>query len=96
MTRRRPTRSVDSLDGLPQLITTVRQRLGLSQRAFAKRLGVTSGIVGRWERGAGMTVAALDRIATAGAVTTEWLLRGPTAAAPRRPGGEAWTEALTA
>lgn len=39
MTLRRPTRPVQSLDGLAQRITTVRQRLGLSQRAFAKRLG---------------------------------------------------------
>jgi DNA-binding transcriptional regulator YiaG len=53
MSRRRIARPVESLGGLPQRILTVRERLGLSQRAFAKRLGVSSGIVGRWERGGG-------------------------------------------
>jgi transcriptional regulator with XRE-family HTH domain len=83
MNRRRSARPVDSLDGLAQRITTIRQRFGLSQRAFAKRLG-TSGIVGRWERGARVTAATLDRIATAGGVTPEWLLGGTKAAATRR------------
>jgi transcriptional regulator with XRE-family HTH domain len=96
MSPRRSVRPGEPLEGLPQRIITVRERLGLSQRAFAKRLGVSSGIVGRWERGAGMTAAMLGRIATAGGVTPEWLLRGTTADAPQRPGGEAWTEALAA
>jgi transcriptional regulator with XRE-family HTH domain len=96
MSRRRIARPVESLDGLPQRILTVRQRLGLSQRAFAKRLGVSSGIVGRWERGAGMTVTMLDRIATVGGVTAEWLLHGTAAAGPRPPRGDGWTEAVTA
>jgi transcriptional regulator with XRE-family HTH domain len=95
MSRRRSARPVEPLDGLAQRITTVRQRLGLSQRAFAKRLG-TSGVVRQWERGAGMTVAMLERIATVGGVTPEWLLRGTTAAGPRRPRDDAWAEAVVA
>jgi hypothetical protein len=43
-----------------------------------------------------MTVAMLDRIATAGGVTTEWLLHGTTPAATRRRADDAWIEALAA
>jgi transcriptional regulator with XRE-family HTH domain len=96
MTRRRPARPVESLDGLTQRITTVRRRLGLSQRAFAKRLGVSQNIVGRWESGKhGLTARTLDRVAATGGVTTEWLLHG-TAVPTRRRRDDGWTEAVAA
>jgi DNA-binding transcriptional regulator YiaG len=39
------------LDGLPERIAAVRQKLGLSQPAFAARVGVTRNVVTRWEGG---------------------------------------------
>jgi len=48
--------------------------------------GVSSGVVRRWERGAGVTAARLDRIAPVGGVTPEWLLGDATAGASRTCG----------
>jgi DNA-binding transcriptional regulator YiaG len=54
------------LDGLPERIAAVHQELGLSQPAFAARVGVTRNVVIRWEGGKHRPGAArLDRIAKA-------------------------------
>jgi transcriptional regulator with XRE-family HTH domain len=64
-------------DGLPARIALLRTRLGLAQRAFAARVGVTRNIVIKWERGHHWPSSrALERIAAAGGVTVDWLLRG--------------------
>jgi transcriptional regulator with XRE-family HTH domain len=64
------------LGRLPQRIAAVRTRLGLTQRAFAARVGVTRNVVIRWERGHHRPRAtALARIAAAGGVSVDWLLR---------------------
>jgi transcriptional regulator with XRE-family HTH domain len=65
------------LDGLPERIATVRQKLGLSQPAFAVRVGVTRNVSTRWEGGRNRPRAGtLDRIAKVGGVSVEWLLDG--------------------
>jgi transcriptional regulator with XRE-family HTH domain len=70
------TRARD-LDGLLGRIVTVRTRRGLPQRAFAARVGVSRNIVIRWERGHHRPrAAALERLAAAGEVSVDWLLRG--------------------
>jgi transcriptional regulator with XRE-family HTH domain len=81
-----------SLDGLPNRIAAVRTRLGLTQRAFAARVGVTRNIVIRYEGGTGRPRAdTLERIARLGGVSVDWLLRGD-----RRPpeGPREWDEAV--
>lgn len=43
----------------------IRKRLGLTQQAFAKKIGVTANTVARWERGAvgiGEPIARLIRL----------------------------------
>src|SRR5262245_62894868 len=83
-------------DGLTRRIVQVRRQLGLTQTAFARRIGVTRGAVGRFEAGAlAPRAATLDRIAEAGRVASDWLLRGDrtrvTTASGRDPG---WTAAV--
>lgn len=47
-------------------IAAMRKRAGLTQAAFAKKLGVTKVTVSRWETGArGLTADTLERIALA-------------------------------
>jgi transcriptional regulator with XRE-family HTH domain len=62
---------------LPERIVAVWQTLGLSQRRFAVRVGVSRNIVIRWERGHHRPRAtALERLAAAGRVSVDSLLRG--------------------
>ena len=83
------------LDGLPERIAAVRRRLGLSQRAFAARLGVGRNVAIRWERGYHRPSAArLRRIAKLGGVTLGWLLDGGEGRGKRRD--RHWEEAVTA
>jgi transcriptional regulator with XRE-family HTH domain len=84
-----PTRD---LDGLPKRIIAVRQGLGLAQRAFATRVGVSRNAVLRYEGGHGRPRAdTLERIAQLGGVSVDWLLRGD-----RRPpeGPREWDDAV--
>jgi transcriptional regulator with XRE-family HTH domain len=82
-------------NGLPERIATVRQRLGLSQRRFAVRIGVSRNIVLRYEGGHGRPrTDTLERIAQLGGVSVDWLLGGDrqVAAPPERD--PAWGEAV--
>src|SRR5262245_25184080 len=88
----RPTRA----DGLARRIAQVRRQLGLTQTAFAHRIGVTRGAVGRFEAGAlAPRAATLDRIAEAGRVASDWLLRGDRPRVTTASGrGPAWKAAV--
>src|SRR5262245_43121210 len=82
-------------NGLAGRIASVRRGLGLSQGAFADRLGVCRNTVGLYERGRTPQTAILDRIARTGGVTAEWLLHGTTperVASTRQ--GSAWQGAV--
>jgi len=82
-------------DGLPKRIAAVRHRLGLSQGAFAARLGVGRNVAIRWEGGYHRPSAArLRRIAELGGVTVGWLLDGGEGTGERRD--RQWEEAVTA
>ncbi len=49
---------------IPKEIKELRKKLELSQEDFARKVGVTSGTVGRWERGKGepKTKAILEKL----------------------------------
>ena len=52
----------DELDRLSgEDIATMRRALGLTQRQLAERLGISPGLVARWERGTVLTSAMADR-----------------------------------
>jgi transcriptional regulator with XRE-family HTH domain len=72
-------------NGSGQRIATVRRKLRLTQGAFAARVGVTRNAVIRYEHGALPRAKVLDRIAQAGGVTVEWILRGQGVARTRFP-----------
>jgi transcriptional regulator with XRE-family HTH domain len=79
-------------DGLPKRIAAVRQKLGLAQRTFGARVGVSRNVVIRYEGGHGCPRAdTLERIARLGGVSVDWLLRGD-----RRPpeGPPEWDDAV--
>ncbi len=57
-------------------LAEIRHRLGLTQPAFAARVGIGASTVIRAERGALPRLAALRRIAEVGGVTVDWLLTG--------------------
>lgn len=59
-------------------ITNLRKDRGLTQEAFGKKLGVTRGAVGNWERGEGIKRENLQAISTAFDVSFEWLANGST------------------
>jgi len=63
-------------DGVGVRISRVRRRLGLFQADFARRIGVTRNTAFLYERGRIPRAETLARIAEAGGVTVEWLLRG--------------------
>lgn len=46
---RRPRTPMKKQDGIPGLVRELRNRLGLSQKKSAARLGVTSPTINRWE-----------------------------------------------
>jgi transcriptional regulator with XRE-family HTH domain len=79
-------------DGLPDRIAAVRQKLGLAQRPFAARIGISRNAVIRCEGRHGRPrVDTLERIAQLGGVSVDWLLRGG-----RRPpeGPREWDDAV--
>jgi transcriptional regulator with XRE-family HTH domain len=82
-----------SAPGLPERITLIRARLGLSQSAFAARIGVTRNTVIAYEHGrcTRFRASILRRIAAAGSMTVEDLRHGPT---PRWLHDGAWEEAV--
>src|SRR5262249_34801567 len=84
-------------DGLERRIAQVRRQLGLTQEAFARRIGVSRNAVGRYEAGTlALRATTLDRIADAGRVSTDWLLRGDRPSVTTVPGRDpAWTAAVT-
>jgi transcriptional regulator with XRE-family HTH domain len=64
-------------DCLAHRIAQLRQQLGLTQAAFAHRIGVSRAMVGAYEAGTMAPWATtLDRIAVVGSVTADRLLRG--------------------
>lgn len=65
-------------NGLGARVKQVRDALGLTQEAFADRLGVSRGAVGNWELGQGIKRENLASIArlSAGRVTMDWLVDG--------------------
>lgn len=81
--------AVTELRGIGQRIRRVRElRGGLSQEAFAKRLGtVTRGAVGNWERGQGIKRENLQAISATFAVSFDWLATG--AGKPEQPASNA-------
>jgi transcriptional regulator with XRE-family HTH domain len=82
-------------DSLAHRIAQLRQQLGLTQAAFAHRVGVSRGTIGQYEAGTlAPRARTLDRIAEIGGVTADWLLRGdrPVPIPPAR--GLAWGEAV--
>lgn len=66
--------------GVGKRIRQVRRRLNLTQLEFGKRLGVIKVSVARYEAGRIPRATVLDRIASLGGVSVEWLLHGGSAA----------------
>jgi len=66
--------------GVGKRIRQVRRRLNLTQLEFGKRLGVIKVSVARYEAGRIPRANLLDRIASLGGVSVEWLLHGGSAA----------------
>jgi transcriptional regulator with XRE-family HTH domain len=80
---------------LAHRIAQLRQQLGLTQAAFAHRVGVSRGTIGQYEAGTlAPRARTLGRIAKIGGVTADWLLRGdrPVATTPARD--PAWGKAV--
>jgi HTH-type transcriptional regulator/antitoxin MqsA len=63
-TQRRASARIREQDGLlrPEEIRAIRERLGLSQRAFERLLGVGAKTVVRWERGTVFQNRATDAL----------------------------------
>jgi transcriptional regulator with XRE-family HTH domain len=81
-----------------RLIATLRQRLGRSQIAFARQVGISRNALVAYERGGRVPKSAsLGRIAEAGGVSVDWLL-GRDGAGPktneRLRGDRAWEAAI--
>jgi transcriptional regulator with XRE-family HTH domain len=86
------TSSVASAVG--RRIVLLRQRLGLSQTAFARQAGVSRNALITYERGGGVPKSgALARIAKAGGSSVDWLLNGRVPRAQPRKDPE-WEAAL--
>lgn len=64
------------MESIGSRIKQARERLGLSQEAFAKPLGVTRGAVGNWERDQGIKRENLVQIAERYGLTVDWLASG--------------------
>jgi transcriptional regulator with XRE-family HTH domain len=62
--------------GVGRRIRQVRQGLGLTQAGLARQLGVIKVSIARYEAGRVPRANLLDRIATLGGVSVEWLLHG--------------------
>src|SRR5262249_58772347 len=91
-----PSRLAHGPAGVARRIAQVRRQLGLTQGAFARRIGVSRNAVGRYEAGTVVPSAAtLNRIAEAGRVTNDWLLRGHRPGVTTAPGRDpAWKAAV--
>ncbi len=81
-------------------IATLRQRLRLSQVAFARQVDISRNALVAYERGGRVPKSAtLGRIAEAGGVSVDWLL-GRDGASPTPPdrgrGNRAWEAAIEA
>lgn len=61
-------------------IKKVRAERGLTQLEFAKKLGVTRGAVGNWERGEGIKRENLQTISATFEVSFDWLATGSSSA----------------
>jgi transcriptional regulator with XRE-family HTH domain len=70
----------------------IRRRLGLTQAAFARLLGVSRNTVAKAERGHLPRAATLGRVARAGGVSVDWLMQGSGASGVGRD--QAWDEAV--
>lgn len=68
------------MDSVGQRIAYVRAALGLSQEAFGKRLGLSRGAVGNWERDQGIKTENLSAISRAFGAPMDWLANGRGAA----------------
>jgi transcriptional regulator with XRE-family HTH domain len=65
-----------SASALGKHITEVRRRLGLSKSGFARRLGVSRNTLAHYEQGDRIPRGTiLSRIAQAGDVSVDWLLK---------------------
>ena len=64
------------METVGQRIAHARAALGLSQEAFGKRLGVTRGAVGNWERDQGIKTENLMLVARVFSVPMDWLANG--------------------
>jgi transcriptional regulator with XRE-family HTH domain len=60
--------------GVGERIKLARQKNGLTQKALAKKLGVTSGAVGQWEIGGAPATERLVMVADCLGVSLDWLL----------------------
>ena len=77
-------------------IATLRHRLGLSQVAFARQVGISRNALVAYERGGRMPKSArLARMAEAGGISVDWLLNGRITRAPGRDDPE-WEAAVRA
>jgi transcriptional regulator with XRE-family HTH domain len=65
-------------------IRQIRQKLGLTQAQFGKRLGVTKGSVARYEAGSIPRLRVLNEIAKLAGATSAWLLQGGAADTERK------------
>jgi transcriptional regulator with XRE-family HTH domain len=75
-------------------IVLLRQRLGLSQTAFARQAGISRNALITYERGGGVPKSgALARIAEVGESSVDWLLNGRIPGAQPRKDPE-WEAAL--
>jgi transcriptional regulator with XRE-family HTH domain len=66
----------DSRALIGKRIRDTRLRLGLSQKAFADRIGASEGSVGLWERGKARPELHLRRLAETTNVSESWILYG--------------------
>jgi transcriptional regulator with XRE-family HTH domain len=77
-------------------IAMLRQRLGLSQVAFARQVGISRNALMLYERGDRVPKSAsLARIAEAGGTSVDWLLNGRVPKTPARDDPE-WEVAVRA
>jgi transcriptional regulator with XRE-family HTH domain len=75
-------------------VAGVRRRLGLSQAAFARLVGISRNTLGKVERGHLPRAATLSRVARAGGVSVDWLMQGSRDSGVGRD--QAWEEAMGA
>lgn len=64
------------MDTTGSRIRQIRQREGLSQQAFAARLGVTRGAVGNWERNQGIKADNIRTVSETFDVSFDWIANG--------------------